>query len=105
MQDFLLPAPERFTEVKKCDDDDNDEGSCGRTMSLGMNPKFWIFMIVILGLVAGVFFILGPECFAQTSLPGTDASDKLEAAGTLLRILDTALFASSAESVGEFGLG
>jgi hypothetical protein len=29
---------------------------------------------------------------AQGSLPGADASDKLEAAGTLLRLIDTALF-------------
>lgn len=29
---------------------------------------------------------------AQISLPGTDASGQLEAAGTLLRIIDTALF-------------
>jgi hypothetical protein len=30
--------------------------------------------------------------FAQVALPGSDASSQLEAAGTLLRILDTALF-------------
>ena len=91
MQDFLMPPPDRFTEIENCEDD-KDDGSCRRTMILGMDPKFWILMIAILGLLAGLFLILGPECFAQTSLPGTDASDKLEAAGTLLRILDTALF-------------
>lgn len=33
-----------------------------------------------------------PLAHAGTSLPGTDASDKLEAAGTLLRMIDTGLF-------------
>jgi len=49
-------------------------------------------MAVIMGLIAGIFWTLGAVCFAQASLPGSDASDKLEAAGTLLRLLDTALF-------------
>ena len=42
-------------------------------------------LLLLLALVA-------PEVLCQTRLPGTDASDKLEAAGTLLRLLDTALF-------------
>ncbi|MGE0175129.1 MAG: hypothetical protein AB7T49_20205 [Oligoflexales bacterium] len=56
------------------------------------DPNFWIWMAAVGGFFVGVFWLVGPECFAQTSLPGSDASDKLEAAGTLLRLLDTALF-------------
>ena len=62
------------------------------SVPLGQGPQFW-YWALLLGLVA--FWILlqfPPGAFAQGSLPGTDASDKLEAAGTLLRILDTALF-------------
>ncbi len=37
--------------------------------------------------------MFGPDVFAAGArLPGTDVSDKLEAAGTLLRIIDTGLF-------------
>lgn len=56
------------------------------------DPKFWIWVAAVVGFVAGVLWLAGPTCFAQGTLPGSDASDKLEAAGTLLRILDTALF-------------
>lgn len=35
---------------------------------------------------------LFPDIHAQARLPGSDASSKLEAAGTLLRLVDTALF-------------
>jgi hypothetical protein len=36
--------------------------------------------------------IISPEIFAAPKLPGTDESSKLEAAGTLLRLLDTMIF-------------
>ena len=44
-----------------------------------------------IGAIA-LILIFGPEAYSQTRLPGTDASDKLEAAGTLLRLIDTGLF-------------
>jgi len=43
-------------------------------------------------LVIGFYFFLQNMAFAGPKLPGADASDELAAAGTLLRILDTALF-------------
>ena len=55
-------------------------------------PNFWIWILVTLGLMAISLWFISPEVFAQAQLPGSDASDKLEAAGTLLRLLDTALF-------------
>lgn len=50
-----------------------------------------ITILIGLGLLAWVC-LFGPDVFAQTRLPGADASDKLEAAGTLLRLIDTGLF-------------
>lgn len=50
-----------------------------------------IWLLIIIGL-ALYSLIFGPEAFSQAQIPGTDASDKLEAAGTVLRLLDTALF-------------
>ena len=58
----------------------------------GHDPKFWLWIAALLGFLGGIYWMMGAECFAQASLPGSDASDKLEAAGTLLRLLDTALF-------------
>jgi hypothetical protein len=55
----------------------------------GPNFGLWIFLGLVLLVV---LLLLAPDLFAQGQLPGTDASDKLEAAGTLLRLLDTALF-------------
>jgi hypothetical protein len=63
-----------------------------RMTILGYDLKFWIWTLITIGIVTTMFWTFGSECFAQASLPGTDASDKLEAAGTLLRLLDTALF-------------
>lgn len=37
------------------------------------------------------WFVISNKCFA-VNLPGTDVSSKLEAAGTLLRLVDTAIF-------------
>ena len=82
MQGILMPVAELCPE----------ERSLEKIKIFGRDPKFWIWMAMIFGFTAGVLWILSPECFAQASLPGTDASDKLEAAGTLLRLLDTALF-------------
>jgi hypothetical protein len=54
------------------------------------DPWFWI-LVAGMALLGGLL-LFAPEIFAQAQLPGTDASDQLEAAGTLLRIIDTALF-------------
>lgn len=49
--------------------------------------------VVIIGISAVIFLgaLFVPEVWAQR-LPGSDVSDKMEAAGTVLRLLDTALF-------------
>lgn len=91
MQGILMPVAELCREQEK-NERCKDVPTQKRLASLGGDPKFWIWMIVTMGAVALMFWALGGECFAQASLPGTDASDKLEAAGTLLRLLDTALF-------------
>ena len=49
----------------------------------------WFFFVVIAALVA---MLAHTQAFAGTRIPGADASDKLEAAGTLLRIVDSVLF-------------
>jgi hypothetical protein len=57
------------------------------------NPKRgdeWFFFLVIVALV--LWFLSGKAYGATTSIPGSDASDKLEAAGTLLRVVDSVLF-------------
>jgi hypothetical protein len=60
-----------------------------RTLSLGdEDPKFpyywfWFLLFAILATSAA---------YAGPRIPGADAADKLEAAGTVLRIVDTALF-------------
>jgi hypothetical protein len=53
-----------------------------------------LFALTTFLFVAGVLYLaLGEVAFAEgTKLPGADASDQLQAAGTLLRIIDTGLF-------------
>ena len=58
----------------------------------GDGPRFLVWILVTIGLIAIALSFLTPEVFAQAQLPGSDASDKLEAAGTLLRLLDTGIF-------------
>ena len=87
MQGIWMPEAELCPEERSLENRGNY-----MTTIFGRDPKFWIWMAVVVGFIAGIFWILGPECYAQASLPGSDASDKLEAAGTLLRLLDTALF-------------
>ncbi len=48
-------------------------------------PHYW-FWILLLAILAVSVAHAGPR------IPGADAADKLEAAGTVLRIVDTALF-------------
>ncbi len=49
----------------------------------------WFFFILITVLI---ICLAHTNAFAATKIPGADASDKLEAAGTLLRIVDSVLF-------------
>jgi len=53
------------------------------------NQEIWFYFILMAALVA---FIYQSHASGATRLPGADASDKLEAAGTLLRIVDSVLF-------------
>ena len=59
---------------------------------LGRGPDFWVWIIGLAILLVCAVSLFPNGALAQAQLPGTDASDKLEAAGTLLRIIDTALF-------------
>ena len=52
-------------------------------------PPDYRFLIITL-LVT--ILVVANHAFGQASLPGTEESSKPEAAGTLLRLLDTALF-------------
>ncbi|MBX2996118.1 MAG: hypothetical protein KF681_14930 [Bdellovibrionaceae bacterium] len=53
------------------------------------NHETWFIFIIVTLLVA---FVVNAPAFGATRIPGADASDKLEAAGTLLRIVDSVLF-------------
>lgn len=57
-------------------------------------PHFWALILAffIMGLILG--FILAPDTVMARAprLPGTDETDQLEAAGSLLRIVDSFLF-------------
>ena len=50
----------------------------------------WLFLVLMSALV--VWFAFTEAHGATTRIPGADVSDKLEAAGTLLRIVDSVLF-------------
>lgn len=54
----------------------------------GLPPH--VLFVLMLAAIALTF--LAPDAFSQARIPGTDESSKLEAAGTLLRILDTGIF-------------
>lgn len=64
----------------------------GRGLSIWRAPDPWLWLILAGLMLLASLMIFSPQIFAQTQLPGSDASDKLEAAGTLLRLIDTALF-------------
>lgn len=49
----------------------------------------WFLFILIIMLLA---WLVHAQAYGATRIPGADASDKLEAAGTLLRIVDSVLF-------------
>ena len=57
----------------------------------GPSP-WWLFWAALACLAAWGLFHAAPVLADVARLPGADASDKLEAAGTLLRLVDTALF-------------
>lgn len=57
-----------------------------------ISHKVLITLLILYGLALIVFLLMGSDVYAGGTLPGEDASDKLEAAGTLLRVLDTGLF-------------
>lgn len=63
----------------------------------GASWRSWVTLASLFLLVGLTTFLVADVIFtshavAQVRLPGTDASDQLEAAGTLLRIIDTGLF-------------
>ena len=49
----------------------------------------WFLLLII---VTVLVWLAQAQAFGATRIPGTDASDKLEAAGTLLHIVDSVLF-------------
>lgn len=60
----------------------------------GSGPPNWelILLVLLAAVIICLCALSGTEAFSQARLPGADASDKLEAAGTLLRLIDTGLF-------------
>lgn len=63
----------------------------GSTIKSPSPRKFedWFFIVI---LTTTVLFFAHTNVFAATKIPGADASEKLEAAGTLLKIVDSILF-------------
>jgi hypothetical protein len=62
-------------------------------ISQGLTPEPWDRWFFLIVLVLFVLWLMHSQAFASTvTIPGADASDKLEAAGTLLRIVDSVLF-------------
>jgi hypothetical protein len=61
------------------------------TYTSTLPPKYskWFLITIIITILLWFFH---NTAFAATRIPGADASDKLEAAGTLLRIVDSVLF-------------
>ena len=55
-----------------------------------MKRDEWFLFILIAALLV---WLAHAQAYGATHIPGQDASDKLEAAGTLLRIVDSVLFA------------
>lgn len=64
---------------------------CG-SMIQSPNPRKreeWFLFVLIISVLIWIFHA---QAHGATRIPGADASDKLEAAGTLLRIVDSVLF-------------
>lgn len=65
----------------------------GQLPLLGSNSELVFALIATVFVAIFLYLALGSVAYAAgTKIPGTDASDQLEAAGTLLRIIDTGLF-------------
>lgn len=61
------------------------------SQSLTPEPRDRWFLLIVVVLL--LLWLTRSQAFASTvTIPGADASDKLEAAGTLLRIVDSVLF-------------
>jgi hypothetical protein len=56
------------------------------------HPDFWFLVYLLFATAVVALIAFQSSAYGQGTLPGTDASDRLEAAGTLLRLIDTALF-------------
>jgi hypothetical protein len=60
------------------------------------NPRFHLVAFICVSLILTVLFVLAttaPHALADSiHLPGDEVSDKLEAAGTLLKLIDTGIF-------------
>ncbi len=54
------------------------------------NPRNGWFLFLVFAVI--ILWLLHAQAYAGARIPGSDASDKLEAAGTLLRIVDSVLF-------------
>lgn len=52
--------------------------------------EHWLFFLMF--VLAAILLIHAQSFAGNVKIPGSDASDKLEAAGTLLRIVDSVLF-------------
>jgi hypothetical protein len=63
-------------------------GSQVRGPSPRRHEEWYFFILITILLIV----LSHTNAFAGTKIPGADASDKLEAAGTLLRIVDSVLF-------------
>lgn len=51
---------------------------------------YWLFLLLL--ILSSICFFSTQALAGPVKIPGADASDKLEAAGTLLRIVDSVLF-------------
>ncbi|MGE4233056.1 MAG: hypothetical protein AB7F43_06985 [Bacteriovoracia bacterium] len=66
----------------------------GGLVRFGRGPNWQPLLFILGAILVGLVVLVGlsPEVMAAGSLPGSDESAKLTAAGTLLRIVDTGLF-------------
>ncbi len=67
----------------------HSRGSLNVLYELWDKHKHWL---IILGALLLPLLVIVAETHAQVKIPGQDQSQKLQAAGTLLRLIDTALF-------------
>lgn len=89
----------------------NIEPRSGEVSSKTSGRKEWkrhaitILLILAMACLAAIALSVGGiQALADSRLPGEDASDKLEAAGTLLKILDTGIFKWGARVFAGLGI-